>query len=530
MNSRLAAQVIDLVVNAGVSEFCICPGARNSPLIVHLIERLGSSRLYYFFEERSATFFAVGRSKACNKPVAVVTTSGTAAAELLPAVIEAHYSEAPIILITADRPKRFRGTGAPQSIEQVGLFGCYAEMSLDLEADEPCSLSGWSGKRPVHLNICFDEPLLGGDHHSIRPREVVQKIAASQASATVVRDFLTSATSPLIIVGSIEAKDTKAVSDFLLGVGAPVYLESTSQLRESAALEQIKLYFCDDFLQKSSGGYHVDSVIRIGGVPTHRVWRDIELHEIPVLSISDKPFSGASFGKLVVTDISEFLGKTATTRMIRPEHIGNLIRADRLRLQKVLDLLSSEPRSEPALVHQLSDRISRGSLVYLGNSMPVREWDMFAARDCRQYEIRASRGANGIDGQVSAFLGMCSGKGGMCGKNDDNWAIIGDLTALYDLSGLWALRQLSDIRVQIVVINNRGAGIFRRMFSFHEFQNNHELDFSCWAGMWGLKYEKWFQIPENVNSSDSRIIEIIPDREATSRFWKEYEGLCKNTL
>jgi 2-succinyl-5-enolpyruvyl-6-hydroxy-3-cyclohexene-1-carboxylate synthase len=117
-----------------------------------LLALLGESdrRLFSFFDERSAAFFAIGRSKLHGAPVAVVTTSGTAVAELLPATIEAYYSGIPLILITADRPARFRGTGAPQSIEQVGIFGPYASTSLET----------WSRNAPLHLNVEFDEPLL----------------------------------------------------------------------------------------------------------------------------------------------------------------------------------------------------------------------------------------------------------------------------------------------------------------------------------------------------------------------------------
>ena len=144
-NLDSARRLIDEVRRLGARDFCVCAGSRNSPLLAVL----GTS-VYSFVDERSAAFFAIGRSKLHGAPVAVVTTSGTAAAELLPAAIEAYYSGIPLILITADRPARFRGTGAPQSIEQVGLFGVYAESNLE----------SWSGAKPLHLNIEFDEPLL----------------------------------------------------------------------------------------------------------------------------------------------------------------------------------------------------------------------------------------------------------------------------------------------------------------------------------------------------------------------------------
>ena len=117
-NLDAASRLIAEVRAAGAREFCVCAGSRNSPLLAVL-----GTDVFSFVDERSAAFFALGRIKLHGAPVAVVTTSGTAAAELLPACIEAYYSGLPLILITADRPARFRGTGAPQSIEQVGLFG-----------------------------------------------------------------------------------------------------------------------------------------------------------------------------------------------------------------------------------------------------------------------------------------------------------------------------------------------------------------------------------------------------------------------
>ena len=146
-NVERSRQLIARLRDLGVSEFCVCAGSRNSPLLAVL----GSSdaRLFSFVDERSAAFFALGRIKQHGKPVAVVTTSGTAVAELLPATVEAHYSSLPLVLVTADRPARFRGTGAPQCIEQEGLFGGYAALDFD-------------ATRPVHFNVEFDEPLIDG--------------------------------------------------------------------------------------------------------------------------------------------------------------------------------------------------------------------------------------------------------------------------------------------------------------------------------------------------------------------------------
>jgi 2-succinyl-5-enolpyruvyl-6-hydroxy-3-cyclohexene-1-carboxylate synthase len=146
-NIAAARKIIERVRGAGVTDFCVCGGSRNAPLLAVL----GSApNVFTFVDERSAAFFALGRAKRDEKPVAVITTSGTAAAELLPATIEAFYSGVPLVLITADRPARYRGTGAPQSIEQIGLFGAYAAIDIDR----------WNRRGPLHLNIEFDEPLI----------------------------------------------------------------------------------------------------------------------------------------------------------------------------------------------------------------------------------------------------------------------------------------------------------------------------------------------------------------------------------
>ena len=149
MNDQLAQQVLQALASLTVREICVCAGARSAPLVL-LLERCENVKVYSFFEERSASFFALGRMLQSGLPVAVITTSGTAAAELLPAAIESTYQNLPLIMVTADRPRNFRGSGAPQSIEQVGLFSHYVELALDISADDQdWSLNQWQGQGPL---------------------------------------------------------------------------------------------------------------------------------------------------------------------------------------------------------------------------------------------------------------------------------------------------------------------------------------------------------------------------------------------
>ncbi|MGZ8829316.1 MAG: thiamine pyrophosphate-binding protein [Thermoanaerobaculia bacterium] len=148
-NLERAHRIVQQVRELGASDFCTCAGSRNSPLLAVLAEA-DEARLFSFVDERSAAFFALGRVKLQGRPAAVVTTSGTAVAELLPAVVEAYYSSLPLVLITADRPGRFHGSGAPQTIDQAGIFGSYAATSIE----------SWDRTKPLHINIEFEEPLI----------------------------------------------------------------------------------------------------------------------------------------------------------------------------------------------------------------------------------------------------------------------------------------------------------------------------------------------------------------------------------
>ena len=156
-NIKMSENLLIQLSELGVQDYVFCSGSRNAPLI-QLLEKSKGLNLYSFFDECSAAFFALGRVKKSNRPVAVITTSGTAVAQLLPACIEAYYTGCPLIFITADRPKSYRSTGAPQSIEQVGIFTDYVSANYDLDCSINFNIE--TPISPIHINICFDEPLI----------------------------------------------------------------------------------------------------------------------------------------------------------------------------------------------------------------------------------------------------------------------------------------------------------------------------------------------------------------------------------
>ncbi len=515
MNLARSARLLERLADAGVGQLCLCPGGRNSPIVL-AAQCARGFRCYSFFEERSAAFFAVGRARATGAPVAVVTTSGTAAAELLPAAVEAYYAGVPLVLVTADRPAAYRGTGAPQTIEQVGLFGGYAPTVFDGErADDELDLAAWDAAGPIHLNICFDEPLVDGPipqtSVTVRPRAA----APPAADAGPLVAFLARARRPLVLVGPLDAADRAPVRDFLVRYAAPVYAEAASGLREEPALADLVLTSGEGALAPAD----VDGVLRIGGVPTPRLWRDLEgrLAQLPVCSVARTPFPGLTRSTLVRGPVGAILQSVAAPAA---DHAAThaLISRDRARAERLAPLWECHPRAEPTLLRALSHLVPAGALVYLGNSLPIREWDLAALRRSRGWDVGANRGANGIDGQLSTFFGMCR-------PGREHWAIVGDLTALYDLSAPWILPQLDAGPTRIVVVNNGGGQIFARLSPHAGLRNEHRHELSGWAALWEMTHHRWEAVPGAAPADAHAVIELLPDRAQTARFWRAYDAL-----
>lgn len=478
-NLGLATEALKFIAQKGVREIVVCAGARNSPM-VSLLDHISDVQIYRFFEERSASFFALGRIMATEKPVAVLTTSGTAVAELLPAMIEAHYAGLPLVALTADRPVSYRGSGAPQAIEQAGLFGKYAQ-TMDLEKPD---FSDWDGKKPLQLNLCFDEPLVEKSYEKQSWNQWFQEVSCveEKTDCEIVEGFCEKVQNPLILLGALPKRYQSAVLEVCRGKF--VYAEGPSGLRESFENPS------DKWVQRNIDQF--DSVIRIGGVPTLRAWRDLENSKMPVLSLGE--FSG--------------LARESLLQPLSFESLKALkLSEKKVEFESHAKLFENFPLSEPALLRKLSKKLNVDQ-IYIGNSLPIREWDL-AAHPKQPMQVFANRGANGIDGQLSTFLGMAEGEA---------WGIFGDLTTLYDLTSPWALRE-RDIQANIVVINNGGGQIFSRIFESPSFINEHSIDFSSWAKMWNLDYELWEDIPEDISASRSRVIELRPEESQSMAFW-----------
>lgn len=518
-NDLTVSHVLQALIDTGVRDFCIAPGGRNVPLIAQ-IKLEPQLRSLFFYDERSAAFFALGLAQSSNRPVAVITTSGTAIAHLLPAAMEAYYTAIPLVLLTADRPRRFRGSNAPQTAEQVGIFGQYAPIALDIADGETCDLSSWNRRSPLHVNLCLEEP-----NQRPLPEQSSLKIGTTAPMisdhnihevAQAFDQFLKGVNHPFVVVGKLPLEAREAVITFLLQLNAPVYLEAISGIREDPRLEQIAIRRSDRLWDAAEAArYPLDGIIRIGGIPTFRMWRDIEEREgmIQVFSINELPFSGLSWGAITPVPLYDFFRQYSLDRSYDSLQGAAWIAADKSYQKNLSALIASEPTSETGLIHALSQKIPQRARIFLGNSLPIREWDMASTWENRHFDLFASRGLNGIDGQTSTFYGLCT-------PNSSNWGIIGDLTALHDMSAPWILSHLPDLSANLVIINNGGGKIFERIFKQKEIQNCHRAHFAPLAEMWGLDYERWNRIPQELGPDRQRMIEIVPDEDASQRFWK----------
>jgi len=290
---------------------------------------------------------------------------------------------------------------------------------------------------------------------------------------------------PLVVIGGLGAADRPRVRELV--ANATVYAEPLSGLREELA----------DIAIHNERSLHrgtFDHVIRVGNVPTFRYWRDLETRDVPVTHYSRLPFTGLTRGSMHSLDeLPSLAGRDEA-----------LYAYDRDQSARIKSILNDEPQSELAIIRALSRELPENARIYLGNSLPIREWDLAATREKRGFEYEANRGANGIDGQLSTFFGWCA-------PNAMNVAIVGDLTAVYDLNAPWIVPQL-DASFRIVIINNRGGRIFERVATADRrlVINEHDLRFDKWGEMFGID-----------------VTELRPDNDASRRVWARYDEIWR---
>ena len=486
--TAFARALVDEWARGGVVAAALAPGSRSTPLALALAgdDRV---RLEVFLDERSAAYFALGAAKASGRPAIVLTTSGTAATLLHPAVVEARQSRTPLIACTADRPPELRDTGANQAIDQLKLFGATVRWfsEVGVPADVPGAGRYWRSVAsravaealgppagPVHLNLAFREPLVpsGEPVAEVPGRADGAPWVISTArppppypdDVERLTEAVAATSRGILLAGSGARARPETVRRFAGAAGWPVLADTVSGLRTGPLA--VSAY--DALLRAPAfaDAHRPDLVVRLGAAPTGRAasrWLDHSVRQVLVDADEAWPDPQRSASERVVADPDGLLDAVAaalpsalpSARTAEPPDrwLDGWLAAEasaRRALDQLLD--SWDTPFEGRVARDLAAGLPEGATLVAGSSMPVRDLESFAAPR-RGLRFVANRGASGIDGFPSTVLGTAAaGPGPVV-------ALCGDLTLLHDLGGLLGAAR-RELDATIVVLDNDGGGIF----------------------------------------------------------------------
>ncbi len=477
--------VAEVLARLGLKHAVISPGSRSAPLTLGFATNEHIEAIPVL-DERSAAFFALGLAKRTRRPVALVCTSGTAAANYLPAVIEAEASGVPLIILTADRPPEMRDCASGQTIDQQKLFGRYALWEHELALPEADGLRylrqtvAYAYRRsltpmrgPVHLNVPFRDPLAPVDSEgyflpkSFNLGGFLEKLSPPQVSGTVAQfDDLEEHGKGLIVAGYTTTGDRAAYAEAVISMahqlGWPVLADVLSPLRTHAHKDDPVVAHYDVLLRDKewAARHRPDFVLQFGDLPTSKVLRNWLREADAETLVIDSSYR--NLDSLHARSKHLRLGDDAYAEPMDNDH-ASLSRcaqdwlkdehAQRERIKKSIREL--EEMFEGKVPYLLSRKLPNGTPVFLASSMPVRDAEYFWSASERGYAIHANRGANGIDGTLSTALGIAHGRRPAV-------LVTGDLAFLHDSNGLLIAPKLRG-SLTVVLINNGGGRIFENL-------------------------------------------------------------------
>ncbi len=520
---------VDELARCGLRHACTSPGSRSAPLVLSLA-REPRLQCHSHVDERCAGFFALGLAKRSGLPAAVACTSGTAVAELAPAVIEAREARVPLLVLSADRPAELRENGAGQAIDQLKLFGSAAkwffEVSLDGGAG-PQQLrfirtlacrAYWTAlqDRPgaVHLNFPLREPLiveqeLPADHSGrADERPHVRRTAPSGSSSSAERELsglVGEARRGVLIAGRDERRNglERAAANFAEATGWPLLADPMSGARRGrGAIAHYDMLLRD---ARFAAAHEPDLVLRVGDLPVSKPLRSwlAGLGSVEQLALDPEgawqdPSSSVSrslalepAGVLERLAVDPAGGEPAGAGGGQREWLDGWRRADELAAGALAEVLDGHPLCEPAVAAELGTLLPAEATLFVASSMPVRDIESFWAVREDPPRVLCNRGANGIDGTVSSAFGAAAAGA------EPVVLLIGDVALAHDIGGLLAARRLG-IALTIVLVNNEGGGIFDFLpvagIPEQELYDAHVatptgLDFRHAAELYGLHHE-----------------------------------------
>jgi len=481
LNTSLSRTLVDEWARGGVRVAAVSPGSRSTPLALALAAD-GRIDVHVFLDERSASFFAVGAAKASGRPAVVLCTSGTAAAEFHPAVLEAFHARVPLVVCTADRPPELRDTGAGQAVDQLKLYGdavrWFAEVGAPSEADAASpywravaarSVAAAAGPPagPVHLNLAFREPLVptggevvvppGRDDGAPWVASAARRPSPDPADVDALAFLVAAETRGVIVAGWGADVDPEAVERFAAAASWPVLADPISGVRQGP--HAVSTY--DALLRSPAAARSLrpDVVVRLGAPLTGKVatsWLDASVRQVLVDPDGAWLDPNRASAERIVAEPTALLDAVSSRGPARAPSfwLASWRQADAAARRAVDRLLDSwaEP-FEGRVARDLVAGLPSGSTVVVGSSMPVRDVESFA-RPRAGVRFLANRGVNGIDGFVSTVLGVAAVTPG-----GPVVALCGDLTFLHDAGGPRPGARRG-VDATFVVIDNGGGGIF----------------------------------------------------------------------
>jgi 2-succinyl-5-enolpyruvyl-6-hydroxy-3-cyclohexene-1-carboxylate synthase len=535
------------LARCGMTDACTSPGSRSTPIVLSLARTPGL-RAWSHVDERVAGFFALGLAKRTGRPVAIACTSGTAAAELAPAVIEAAEARVPLIVLTADRPPELRDVGAGQTIDQLKLYGAAAKWFFEVGTHDATpervrwmralacravwsALDGRPG--PVHLNMPLREPLVldgplpAEDPCPGRPDGrpwVAHPIVPAPEQLPSVP--LAPCPRAVVVAGRDERDPAlgEAIAAFAAAARYPLLADPLSDARRGpAAIAHYDALLRDERL---AAELRPELVLRIGDLPTSkplRTWlAGLEAEQVTLDA------EGAWHDPAGVVSARIAANPRATLAALTPEHrdagepawLERWRGADRAAAGAIATTLGDE-LSEPRVAIELIDALPSEATLFTAASMPIRDLETFAAARDGAPAILANRGANGIDGTVAAALGAAAAGDGPIVLH------IGDVALAYDLGALLSARRLG-LALTIVLVNNDGGGIFHFLPVAREgedFERHvatpHGLDFAQAAALYGARHAHVAdvgalrrELADALESGGVTILEVRTERDA----------------
>ncbi|MBC2603458.1 2-succinyl-5-enolpyruvyl-6-hydroxy-3-cyclohexene-1-carboxylic-acid synthase [Puniceicoccus vermicola] len=479
-SAHQALSFLAALVARGVKEFVVSPGSRSTPLVLAL-QHFSEVRARVVLDERSAVFFALGIADRSHCPVALICTSGTAAANYYPGVIEASERGIPLLLLTADRPPELRDCGAGQTIDQIGIYGKFVRWSIDAEVprgDDGCreleriaeaGLSEALGQNPgpVHFNLPFREPFLPAVPNGSFEKGELNEPAGPDPEVSADWESLRNAGPGWIIVGSANPPNPKRWADGLFRLsdylGWPILADVLNPLRQMPGAGERVVTQYEGLLSAGWLDRHSDfapqAILQVGIQPTAKSLRQwLARFEGPRWQWSRLP-GGLDPARKPFTWIGGTPEGLGDLPDVFPEEAfrGAWLEAEAKTVAVVSDWLDSMPENfEGKIHHEIAVSAPRKSQVLIANSMPVRDAERFwFANRPRGPRIFSNRGASGIEGLVSMAAGMADG-------GDTTFAVLGDLAFLHDVGGLKAASQIEG-SLTFVVIDNGGGRIFGQL-------------------------------------------------------------------